>query len=149
MKNTKLNEQKNSPSRNDEWSLELRTGIGKRADGNKRAIELNAQESRIIAEVIKHNDELRRWWKWVGISAVVLFLIVALTIKFILDYNWLTDSVLAIAFVVFIIAETKYINLKNRGILKCKNCGEEFVPEKNDLDKKCPYCKNGNSAAYL
>lgn len=148
MSNTTLDEQKNSPREGDEWGLELRTGIGKRADERKRTVELNAQESRIIVEVIKHNNELRQWWKWVGISAVTLLLIAALTIKIGLDYNWLVNSVLAVAFVVFVVAETKYINLKNRGIHRCKNCGENFVPKENDLDKKCPNCNAGNSAAY-
>ena len=149
MNNTKLDEQKNSPSGGDEWGLELRTGIGKRADESKRAVELNAQESRIIVEVMKHNNELRRWLRWTGIFAFVLFVIAALIAKIVIGYEWLMIVFLVMAFAALGISESKYDSLKLKGILLCENCGARFVPRENDLNKKCPYCNQGHTTAHL
>lgn len=145
MNNFNSNEPTNESAENDSWGLEIRTGIGKRVAEQKRTTDIKSQEEPLVAEIKKHNAELRRWIKFAGIFGTVLLIALILVgIKNRGTEAWLIVIVLTIGLLLL----AKYDSLKKRGILKCKNCGEEFALRENNFDKKCPYCNAGNSAAY-
>lgn len=141
-----MNNYQSKEKNGDEWGLEIRTGIGRRVDHQKLIAEIKSREEPLVAAVKKHNTELRKWIKWIGISATTL--LIALILVGIKDRgteSWLILIVLMLGSLFL----AKYDSLKKRGILICKNCLEEFVPKENDSDKKCPYCEQGHTAEYL
>ncbi|MFA5228637.1 MAG: hypothetical protein WC446_02650 [Candidatus Paceibacterota bacterium] len=134
----------------DEFSVINFPGIARRISEQKERDEnydkIKPSEDRILIEVKKSNHELQNWIKWLVIIAAPLLLVLILinTEQGALRH-WLITFVLIGALILYI----KYDSLKRRNILRCKSCGEEFVPKENDSDKKCPYCKGGNSVEYL
>jgi len=146
MDNLNSNKQINESAENDSWGLEIRTGIGKRVAEEKRIADIKSQEEPLVAKIKTHNAELRRWIKRMGIFTMILLIaLIFVGIKSRSTEAWLIVIVLTIGLLLL----AKYDNLKRRGILRCKNCGEEFALRDGDSDKKCPYCGQGHSAAYL
>jgi hypothetical protein len=137
-------------NKDDEFNVINFPGINRRISEQKKRDEhydkIKFNEDRVLIEVKKSNHELQNWIKWIGIIAVPLLLaLIFINIERSSLRGWLILFVFIGALILYI----KYDSLKRRNILRCKSCGEEFIPKKNDSDKKCPYCKGGNSVGYL
>ncbi len=112
----------------------------------QRIAKIEFHESRLIEEVKKQNNELRKIIKRFGWLAVLPFIVLAILTK---QNNWLLGIFVFVAICVGFYLFGKYQELNSRNIITCDVCFREFVPKENDDDKKCPYCNQGHTAAYL
>ncbi len=128
----------------DEWFDKT---FPEKAEKQKRLAESKERESRLVNEIKARNAKVRQLIKFIGLLFVLPVWII---VSIISQPNYV---LLLVVFFLSSIAGTflwfAYDYYKRAGIRICKSCLEEFVPQENDIDKKCPYCGSGNSAAYL
>ena len=126
------------------------SGWGKVAAQKKKAEQdtIRPHESKLVEVVKKRNAEARKLIKQIGLFALLPIWILSILIKS-STYHLLLNLIFWLSFVAGTLLWFRYEHYRKAGIQICKNCLEEFVPKENDLDKLCPYCGSGNSAAHL
>ena len=109
---------------------------------------IRPHESKLVEVVKKRNAEARKLIKQIGLFALLPIWILSILIKS-STYHLLLNLIFWLSFVAGTLLWFRYEHYRKAGIQICKNCLEKFVPKENDLDKLCPYCGSGNSAANL
>ena len=142
--------EENNNKEKSHFSIMPTSGWSKAAEQKRKAERdaIRPHESKLVEGVKKHNAEAQKLIKQIGLFVILPIFILSILIDS-YSHQWMFNLVFWLSFVAGTLLWFRYEHYKKAGVVICKNCLKEFVPKENDLDKLCPYCGGGNSAAYL